>query len=538
MAKGKPTANLRARAREMLIGLSFVNLAILPMWAAQGNRYVEPLPYRKLLLMVVLFGVALTGAAWGLRKFWRSPFIQATALMAFALFPLQGIALGLGLTPAAIRAKIGLGSPAMLGAAICTAVILAVVGFWRFRGLLTQAVATVLLVLSPLLVYSTYLAAQLPDPGRVGYRHYEAEAGTEARRPNDLRPVVLVILDEADYDMMFAKRPKGLSLPVLDDLASSSISFKQAYSSGRDTVISVPAMFMGTPLRSVRTVGRKLSVRTTAGNDYPDWMAAPNLFGDLRESGARVAVVGYYHPYCDHPTMRFAYCSHWQGWAFRGWEFEIMPFPLAAFQDNHLVRRLAPPDLNAARLNAAAAYRTTFAGIEDQVEQYASGYDFTFVHLNRPHPPAYPAAVVQRDRPRLTFDDYSERLRQADAYVGHLLRALRESHEDFVLIVTGDHGLRYSSWAAFGYRLEGFGKRAQRDPAETLRVPFMIHLSTSARGSQPAMPVSTLQVRSLIPRLMHRELTTEKEVVKALARESFDPQDLSLGESFDKHGKG
>jgi membrane-anchored protein YejM (alkaline phosphatase superfamily) len=168
--------------------------------------------------------------------------------------------------------------------------------------------------------------------------------------------------------------------------------------------------------------------------------------------------------------------------------------------------------------------------------RYAGSYDFTFVHLIRPHPPGYPVAVVRRERPTVTLDEYLNRLREADTYLGELLDALRKSHGDFALIVTADHGLRYSSWKTMGYRFEGFGQRPERAPADTFRVPLMIHLSSSARGSQTAIPVSTLQLRSLIPRVMRGELKTESDIVAQLTSQPFDPEVLSLGQSFEKSG--
>jgi hypothetical protein len=523
---------LQGVARHLLIGASFVNLSILPLWAAQANRYVEPLPYRKLLLMVLLLGLGVTAIARLLERYWQSSVLQGIGLAAFAVFPLQGALLGLGITLRSLRATTGLSTVAV----VSIGALVAAVMFWRYRSFLSRAAVTALLLLSPLLGYSAYVAAQAPDPGPGTYRHYEAQRPDSSGPSHSLRPLVLVLMDEADYDLMFGDRPHGLVLPNFDELARTSTFFRQAYSSGLDTVLSIPAMFMGTPLRSVRASGLRLSVRTREGDAHEDWMTAPNLLRDLVESGARVAVVGFYHAYCDHPTLRFAYCSHWQWLAFRGWEFEIMPFPFAAFQDNHLIRRLAPPNLNAAKANADAAYRNMFTGTRAEMERYAGAYDFTFVHLIRPHPPGYPVSVVRRNHPTVTLDQYSERLREADAYLGELLTALRASYGDFALIVTADHGLRYASWSTMGYRFEGFGQRTARAPQETFRVPLLIHLSASAHGLQPDMPVSTLQLRSVIPGIMRREIDTGDDIVAQLARQPFDPGVLSLEQSFEKRG--
>ncbi len=487
-------------ARCLLACASFFNLALLPFWVNYRNDYLEPPPYSALLLAVGLAGAAATGVTLLLRKYWTSRPLQGLFLLLFAALPLEGVRNGLGFSLQGLS-QIGLSAdPQAHRLGMALALLILAAASLRWWAVLARLAASALLVLSPLLAFSAYLVLARDPAISERYVHYARGAPENAPAPlapATKRRVYLLILDEADYGVMYGHRPAGLALPTFDRLARTSAFFTRAHAPGRDTVLSVPAMLLGQPVRSVTARGSRLGLTTASGQRIPDWMRAPHLLTSQQAQHRSVAVIGYYHPYCAGDGARYDYCSHWRVFPYRRWAFSVMPFTLAALQDHFLVKRMTSRYLPAAAANARQEHHRDFLEMTAELRRVTARHDLVYAHLNLPHPAPLPVAAI-RHHGKLSRAEYLDHLRRVDAFLARFLHDVEaKDRSKPAIIITADHGLRVGSWAKIGYAVSELQGLVPEQGHSDLHVPFIVHFPHSRRGIRVDNPVSNVHVARL-----------------------------------------
>jgi hypothetical protein len=120
----------------------------------------------------------------------------------------------------------------------------------------------------------------------------------------DHRPkqrVLWLLMDELDLRLAFLDPPDGLRLPEFERLRNESIFSPNAASHSRSTEEAIPSFLVQNIVDEALPIGpADLSL------DFKDFENLPpatlsttgNFFADANDLGARIAIIGYYHPYC------------------------------------------------------------------------------------------------------------------------------------------------------------------------------------------------------------------------------------------------
>ena len=515
----KSSVKLTDHAKLLLVCSSCVNLSLLPMWMHYKSDYLEPLPYPELVGIVMGFGVGLFAVAWLLHPLWDVWVIQLLTLFLFLVFPLDGIRQALGLSPRSVATTLGISSRVAYKFTALAVPVLLLAMWFQWRQKVFAAVRGLAIILSPLLLFCGALAVSRTGPASESFLHY-ADSAVSRVPAQGVGPVFLLVFDEADYGFVFERRPAELELPYLDVLARRSVHFLQAYSPGRDTILSLPALLMGESLKHVHARGSNLGVTTATGVEWDDWLQSDHLLHARHSATRRTAVIGFYHPYCLIPEL--AYCTHHRVFPYRRWAFDVMPAPIAALQSNPLVKPAFGRYIPETVKWFADFHQKLFDDLGDELLALPANYDLVFAHLNMPHPTAVPVAAIRRFG-KLRRADYFANLRRTDEFLRRFVEGVTSRHTGAnpVIIVTSDHGLRYASWAGIGYDVSEFSELATRSAVEDFHVPFLIHFPASQKGIEIEKPVNNLHIKGLVEAIFAGTVHDEAEAARSVLAERF-----------------
>lgn len=265
------------------------------------------------------------------------------------------------------------------------------------------------------------------------------------------RRVVWVIFDEMDYGLSLDTRSgMASSLPNFSRLSAAAISATKAFSPGRDTLYSIPALLSGTGLSGITIAPQNKLVlfdRAQQGRQF-----GPNsaLFSRLPAGPKSATVLGFYHPYCKiFPELQACHSTYF-GNAGRWYDsltFFSEPLFSAARRTswaNHLLPEVLLYQFDPMyRISKQAMGR-----LAHSLQNPASSLDF--IHLNFPHlPNVYMRRLLQQP---LTTDvhAYEQNLVGADMVLGSIVHELQAmaKKQDILLIVSSDHWLRTHSTQA------------------------------------------------------------------------------------------
>lgn len=321
------------------------------------------------------------------------------------------------------------------------------------------------------------------------------------------RRVVWVIFDEMDYGLAFLSGA-GISpgLPNFSRLASHAVSASNAYSPGRDTLYSIPALLTGTPVSGVVFDQRSaLNLLDQQGKSLPFTMKT-TLFARLPEGAGSAAVLGFYHPYCKIlPTLQSCH-STYMGNAGR-WFDSLFYFSEAVFTTlrhfdwatQYLPERLL--------LWFDPMYRATNDVLSRlDLNLQNTGHSLDFIHLNLPH---LPNVYVQRllNQPvDNEADAYRQNLAGADLVLGKIIRNLEANagKQNILLIVSSDHWLRTGSQV----------------PA---RVPFLAWRVGARTAQLVPQQFSTVNTAQLALDFLNGQIDSQPEIASRLGRAPFYP---------------
>ncbi|MGV3722818.1 MAG: sulfatase-like hydrolase/transferase [Actinomycetota bacterium] len=296
--------------------------------------------------------------------------------------------------------------------------------------------------------------------------------------------VVVLLFDELDYGIAFAKRPPDLRLPELDRFQAASLAASQAFPPAGNTLESIPSLLCGQRIAAVdKRGGSELRVRFAGAADSASWKDTDTLFTRVRALGGRSAVAGWYHPYPRIVGRDVERCS-WQTYYF--WTDR---------EGNSLLdtmwRQLALSELvgkaPAARLNRQHHIRS-FEGIEREALAIAADptYGLAFAHLPAPHMPGIFDRRLQRITPiqGMGMEAYLGNLALVDRTLGKVRREMTATGawDASTIIVTSDHWLRL----------------AGLDPKESFRVPFLVKLPGQRAGQAYLHRLNTVLTHDLI----------------------------------------
>lgn len=306
--------------------------------------------------------------------------------------------------------------------------------------------------------------------------------------------VIVAVFDELDYRLAFETPPRGLALNGLRRLRESSLFATQAFPPSNATAISMPAMLLGERLVNVQVDGWSgLNLhRDPAGSHDRTVVAlrdADTLVQRASRAGARVGLIGWYHPYCRlFPMAADCLASTAYGYA--------TSYPGDTLLDRleAQLRQVVPgtPPFAALRFrNAAERFRRMLAD---------PSLGLVFAHFAVPHVPY----IYDADLERITNADrmapappgavnYFANLLLVDRLVDETLDTLKASCGECILVVTSDHWWRWSR---------------HHDGRTDRRVPFIVHRADQGGGRTLDKRFNNQSLAHLVAAMLRREVTT------------------------------
>ena len=321
------------------------------------------------------------------------------------------------------------------------------------------------------------------------------------------RRVVWVIFDEMDYGLSLDVR-SGISskLPNFSALSAMAISATQAYSPGRDTLYSIPALLSGTPLSGVTIAPQNKMVLFDRDQQGKRFVPDNSVFAHVPGGPHNATILGFYHPYCKiFPELQSCHSS-FLGNAGR-WHDSLAFFSgslLSVIGRHPWASRFLPESMLYEFDPMYRISKQLLGRLDQSLQNPSSALDF--IHLNFPHlPNAYMRRLLQQ--PLVTDSEaYGQNLVGADMVLGSIVRQLQEmvKKQDILLIVSSDHWLRTHSVRA-------------------ARVPF---IAWKVGANQPVTltrPLSTSHTKALVINFLEGKLETQAAMADWLSGTEFYP---------------
>ena len=300
--------------------------------------------------------------------------------------------------------------------------------------------------------------------------------------------VVWIIFDEADYRVIFDRRPAGLELPEFDRLRGESLNANNANSPTESTITSLPSLILGYRVsKAILTNSYDLAIQLVITNGTYWCSRLPSVFSEARAMGVNTAAVGWYLPYSRLFGKNLNFCS---------W------YPYPGFEPSRARTFEAALRRQIASLTGPLHARQGFVDMYQQslVESLSlvtnETYGLIFLHLYPPHLPS----IYLRDKNQFTIrktdgvTGYFNNLALADRTLGKLRHALETSGEweTTWIILSADHSWRTSR-----------AYDGQRD----YRVPFLVNPPGTNIPVVYSQSFNTVETRFLIQAILRGEVT-------------------------------
>lgn len=262
--------------------------------------------------------------------------------------------------------------------------------------------------------------------------------------------VVWILLDELSFQQTFGHRDAHLALPHLDVLRQQSTLYTEVSPAGETSEVVVPTLLLGQPLRKVRYgFDNKLEIVTADDSAWRPFSASRTLFAEARALGYRSGIVGWYNPYCSLLVGQWDSCFWTLTVRHRGMSADAsifanirslaVAYTLGAVAPRLYAQWRAAPD--------AGERRREYETLMEQARKLLSqpGFDFVFIHLSVPHPPAFYDRQTKKFGPG---GSYLDSLALADLALGDLLDEMESSPQwpQTSLVLCGDHSFRVRMW--------------------------------------------------------------------------------------------
>ena len=403
-----------------------------------------------------------------------------------------------------------LGKP---GIAIVAIVMLALLV--RFVFPLSRAYRLILLIVSPFVIFTLAKAPWMM--ATVDFAQYrELPRPVHSGLASPYR-VVVVVLDELDYENLFLKRPKDLSLPNFDSLVSTAVSFDSTVTPGANTLESLSSYLLQQRVERVETTGPRSFVAHLYSGGTLRSDTAHSVLAQPALAGAKIAVMGFSLPYC---RLDLAAAADFCDWVAFGTG--------VSSRDNgdsfwrvllRQIQSLHPYD------NRRAHIRRTKRVLEKSIFYAADpSVSVVFLHLPMPHLPAiWDRNTKQYIDHSTKPDGYFDNLALADDVLGRLRAAMvkKGTWASSTFIVMSDHPERT--------------KLALKQSTDR-RIPLLVKLPGMKEGTRIADPVNSIFVTSMLPDLLAGRIR-DTATLRSVAAEYFskDPSLLLPAKDLPTH---
>lgn len=523
---------MREWAKEFLIALSVANLCLFRVWPDLLNDlwaetyYLKGPPYitdaATVVLCVLVIATLFFFAVALARRTGRELPLAVTRwfFLAMLLIPLNGIRLQFpGLHSSTLP---GLSGPKAEIWTISLAVLLTAPLLLRAHRRVVRVAKTVLLLLSPFVLY-TFAQALWP-----AIRDVNANVVDETPAPRlpaserAKQRVVILLFDELDEDAIFPARPSTVRLPELDRFLQQAIHGTNVTSVSRKTLKAMPALITGKQVSEAQPAAADELLITYSGAGQPvPWSRQANIFTVAREYGVNTALLGWYHPYCRIFGHVLNYCS-WEPIETRygaeindNWEEKLTwlqvltrvvdTLPLASrFELRRRVEKMFQIRLTR-RAKITQHFIPRYLRMLREAEKLVTDPSFglILIHWPIPHPPAiYDRQTNDFRRHGGGGGSYLDNLQLVDRTLETLRTSMEEAGlwETTAVLIISDHPYR-DVWKP-DWTPEEKAEMTRLDGKIGHRVPFLLKLPNQAVSLTFDRPLSNLVIPDLVLALL------------------------------------
>ncbi len=511
--------------RDILIALSLANLLFLRAWEKSniGSFLDDFKPDKTSIAFCVLLTGALLWLSWRLARNYHRLSVAARIIFLFLLLiPLNALRLYYDQSFVPIYTDKYRWLALLLLAVLALPIIVAAFRRRLRLQFLTRYGIVLLLMLAPFMIF-TLGGALLSSYRAVRQRAAQtkpAERPRVALKANASR-VVWIIFDELDMRLAFKERPASVTLPEFDRFRAESFVASAAHPPGAQTGQSVPALLNGSMVPNETPHGETaLAIWGDDPNQVVIWNRDMTIFSETSREGVSTGLAGVYFPYCAILGRSIDSCRDFR--SYRTSEslpksmsrsillaLDAIPFASRLWLGQWKLRNdLEEYEFAAREANALAA---------DQ------NFDFVYIHLPIPHPPAiYDRRTAQLDV--TTKHSYLDNVALADVCFGNLRRAMEQSGtwQKSTVIVTADHWWRTYFWRDGPYwGPEDSQTAGRRMPEDT--VPLMIKLAGNQGPFIYSREFNTVITRKMIMQILKQGIPSNSELARWLDTNAIGP---------------
>ncbi len=316
--------------------------------------------------------------------------------------------------------------------------------------------------------------------------------------------VVILLIDELDYRLLFENRPSGLNLPEFDRLRSESLSASHAFPPGKITQVSVPSLLVGKRFLRTDTMGPdQLTGDPAGGGSRVPIGANDNIFASVRRMGMNTSVIGWYLPYCRLFSSVLSYCS----WYDMGTRLNVEGDSFIHDLVNQAQAPYETATYSPFPQSVLGKHRIFNArGMERDLRRLLEvpNPGFVFIHHVATHAPyVYDRATKGFTLKNSPITGYVDGLAWADIVLGTVRQKLEEAGNwnNTILLVTADHSFRASR------QLDG-----KWDP----RVPWILKMPGNNKRIDYETPIHTIVTRRFVEAVVSGLIKTQDDEVNWL----------------------
>lgn len=315
--------------------------------------------------------------------------------------------------------------------------------------------------------------------------------------------VFWLLMDELDLRLVFQERPDGLVLPELDRFQSQAVFAHNTVSYSRSTKEAIPSFLLQKIVHHAWSTGAKnleLSFMEFEETPNGNFSKFPNFFTEAAAIGARIAILGYYHPYCRLFREEAEYCQ----------DYAVNTY--APFATNDIFEEVWSQILGITpifrRLNGVRTY--VHAVEQAQHITADASFDLVFVHASVPHGPnIWDPETQDFTLLNTSKDGYFDNLILADRFLGTIRRSMEEAGlwDQTTVLITSDHEWRHT----YLY-----------DHRRVRQIPFMLKMPRQEKRLDFVSPIAPMRVtKDLLLGIMENKLQKPESVTEWLQHRSL-----------------
>ncbi len=309
--------------RDVAISLSLANLCMINMWhnllyrapsSSSNDYFLKSSPY-PLTLGAAFLDVLLLAAAilpfmvLVERRRTIGTVLARLVVLAMLFFAVYHILLlGRSLFAGSLLSANDTG----LSFIVALVIVLIIYFLWDRRPKVGESVKTLLLFLSPFVLFTFFHAAWHLAEGDAAFT--DKPLASLVQKAAVSPRVLWFIFDEMDQHQTFEQRLSDVKLPEIDRFRHESLYANNAYPPASWTIRSLPALFTGKRISKAEPLkSDELAITYCGTGKTVHWSHEPNVFSKARKMGFNTAVIGGYHPYCRVINRDVSSCF-WQPW--------------------------------------------------------------------------------------------------------------------------------------------------------------------------------------------------------------------------------